>query len=176
MAPSLVAGSFSTSDHEAACMLAELVRVSRRHREGSFHYRNTVEPETTRAVATLRRALADPRNRRRVRLLRCGTQGRTRQWHRVTRGHPMDPLSAVAYIDTGGPRLILSELLLTIYVGRKASRQADRIRTCDPLEDPVDFRSPPIISRTRGFPCVYREPGGSLAPSVADWWRVVPGD
>ncbi|GAA1125348.1 hypothetical protein GCM10009670_16070 [Citricoccus alkalitolerans] len=27
-----------------------------------------------------------------------------------------------------------------------------RIRTCDPLEDPVSFRSPPIVSGTRGFP------------------------
>jgi hypothetical protein len=41
------------------------------------------------------------------------------------------------------------------------------------LEDPADFRSPPIVSGTRGFPCVYREPGGSLGPSVAGWRRSI---
>ena len=53
-----------------------------------------------------------------------------------------------------------------------------RVRETPPLNGtspriPVDFRSPPIVSRTRGFPCVYREPGGSLGSSVAGRWQVI---
>lgn len=50
-----------------------------------------------------------------------------------------------------------------------------RFELATPWEDPVDFRSPPIVSGTRGFPCVYREPGGSLGTSVAGWWRFLAG-
>ena len=51
-----------------------------------------------------------------------------------------------------------------------------RIRTGDPLEGPGHFGDWPVVSGTRGFPCVDREPGGSLAPSVPGRRGSVPGD
>ena len=39
-----------------------------------------------------------------------------------------------------------------------------------PLKDRGDLRPTLIVSGTRGFPCVYREPGSSPSTIVASWF------